>query len=310
MIRNLLFLTKSNDVAYSLIIDLTNHLYNYCDYDNPDVFISDDRINNHIINKELFDEILNTIENDSNFEEVDEVCSQYLLEFERPIPDKAKMLKNEVLSYIKDGLIGYSEERIEAIFDHIRTHGVETANYLVEDDILNIYRKYIEKEITAKTFSNYAYFLAWVLLYNKIYKNDNLNYFVSEIQWAFDGLSFCDCGDEENRETDPSFYCYIKSCCYNAARIRNSKYIGNTLIKGRYKIYVFKFRYDSFMYIIKDTKLNIFNYGNFNLDTYDFKLDYFYYFLKRDDFYDLLERYLERDDDVPILDRTIDINNI
>lgn len=304
MEKNLLFLTRKWNKIYSLEIDLDKHVYYFNDEEEKQLIERNKGLNCYFINKDLFNIIFKTFEESSYFIEDGGAgnASNLIIEAGKDFKDEEKLTKEQVYTCLKNGFIGYSEEEMNKILDQMIDHGAEVANYLVEEDILNIYRKYIKYEISNYLFSRYAFFVTRALYFNKRYKNDDVNTMINEIEWGFDGLAFCNCGDDDNneemRETDPYFYSYIKSCCYKIQCFLNKK-DGRDLemIKGRYKMYVYRAEWDTFLYIIEDIVENTFNYGHFYLDTYEFNLDYFYDCMEKEEFYSLLESYLFEDDD-------------
>lgn len=303
MEKNLLFLTRKWNKIYSLEIDLDKHVYYFNDEEEKQLIERNKGLNCYFINKDLFNIIFKTFEESSYFIEDGGAgnASNLIIEAGKDFNDEEKLTKEQVYACLKNGFIGYSEEEMNKILDQITDHGAEIANYLVEEDILNIYRKYINYEISNYLFSRYAFFVTRALYFNKRYKNDDINTMINEIEWGFDGLAFCNCGDDDNneemRETDRYFYSYIKSCCYKIQCFLGKKDERDVTIKGRYKMYVYGVEWDTFLYIIEDIVENTFNYGHFYLDTYEFNLDYFYDCMEKEEFYSLLERYLCEYDD-------------
>lgn len=303
MEKNLLFLTRKWNKICSLEIDLDKHVYYFNDEEEKQTIERSKELNCYFINKDLFNIIFKTFEESTYFIEDGGAgnASNLIIETRKGVNDEEKLTKEQVYACLKNGFIGYSEEEMNKILDQMIDHRAEIANYLVEEDILNIYRKYINYEISNHLFSRYAFFVSYALYCNKRYKNDDVNTMINEIEWGFDGLSFCDCDDDDNneemRETDSYFYSYIKSCCYKIHRFLNKKYERDVTIKGRYKMYVYGAEWNTFLYIIEDIVENTFNYGHFYLDTYEFNLDYFYDCMEKEEFYSLLERYLFEYDD-------------
>lgn len=313
MKNNLLFLTKKWKTIHYLEIDLDKH--SYCCYDDLDEksITNKEVLNRHFVNKELFNTILKALEESESYEENNGSgnASHLILEKQALMADKdARLSKEEVLFHIKNGFTNMEEKEINDICSRIAEFGAEVSNYLVED-ILSVYKKYINHEISNELFANYAYFICYALGYNTIYKNDDINSMIAEIEWGFDGLSFCNCCDEDEdeiREQDPCFYSYIKSCCHKISCSLNGNYKKDTKINGKFKLYIFQFEWDCFMYLIKDVKTNRFNYGNFSPTTYRFNIDYFYIFMNRDEFYHLLEATISDENEHGfILDKKLDI---
>ena len=316
MKNNLLFFTRRGKKILSLEINLNKHIYYFCDDEEKKPIENCNDFDSSFISNDLFDSILNALEKDSYFVEDDGAgnASHLLLEACKIKTNEEKRLsKDEVRLYIKNGFIGCDEKETRSVCNRIAEYGAEESNYFVADDILNIYRKYINREIPSKLFANYSYFLCYALGYNKIYKYDILNTMINEIEWGFDGLSFCESYEEIEDEDcfllDPCFYSFIKSCDYRFSRITGKKYEKEIKIDGRYLIYIFHFEWDCFMYIIEDSKTKHFNHGHFHIDTYNFNLDYLYNFMERDEFYNLLEEHIDGHDGYKI-DKKLSINSL
>ena len=306
MKNNILLLTKKNGRNHSLEIDLSKHMYSlyFSEDDDEDYLASrEDELKVHYVSESLFDSILNSLKDNSSYEEDYEhnIGSVVFKRIEKEMApylksDENCLKKEEIYPLIKNGLLGISENKRKEIMERIHKHGVESAHYLVYEDILNIYRKYIKFEISSSDFAYYSYFLCHVLSYNTIYDDDDINYMIADIAWGFDGLAFCGGYDIKNDQDEQyinlKFYSIIKSCGYKIDKFFKKRNNVDIKIKNRYLIYVLNVIYDTNMYLIHDTKTNRFNYGFFYNYEYQFNLDYFYNFMDKDDFYELVEYFI------------------
>lgn len=316
MKNNLLFLTRRKNGISSLEVDLDRHVY--VNFDNEEDWLNDnlEKYGPFFISEQLFDLISKGVENNETYV-CDPFCSYasnlMLEECPNSIKHGQGLTKQEVLTYLKGGFLNIDQKEINTICRRISKYGADESCYLIGEDILNIYRKYINQEISNKLFADYAYFVCHALGCCPAYKNDDINSMIKDIEWGFGGLSFCGDNDfaSEGRDTDPAFYLYIKSCCYKIDRFFGRTGLTNKKIKNRYFVHLFHFEWNHFFYIIEDTKENCFNYGDFSINQYVFNLDYFYDFMVRDEFYSLLENYLsDADEEEMILNKQLSIFNI
>lgn len=304
MKNNLLFLTKKRNTIHSLEVDLTRHMYNHFEDEDKRFFRNyNESLESYFISETLFDLLLDSFDEETTYEEDygGIISSNFLTEgLSNTKPwlhdDDKAFKKEEIYELLKSGIKG---DNINKFCNKLEKHGAEKADYVLSNDMVETYRKFLNHELREDEFANYSCLLCHILSYNNEYDDDDLNVLVADISWSFDGLAFgSDLSDEEEYYTNIKFFCYVKSCQRKIERHLFKKTSESNRINHRFVMYVFDFEWDSNMYLIHDTENGKFNFGFFNSRNNCYSLEYNYEFLAREEFYSLLEKFIAGEEDV------------